>query len=242
MVHKSTHHFDLVNFWLGSTPQTVFGMGDLRFYGKENAENRSGTPTFTRCSECKENKICKFAIDITKNENHVGLYKSAEHIDGYYRDQCVFGDGISIEDTMGVMVRYKNKAIMSYSLNTYLPWEGFNVVINGDKGRVELSVREKVYINGAGNSEEEGAAEYKKMTLYKMFEAPVEIEIEEGVGGHGGGDTVMLNDIFGVPVEDPYKRAASHVDGAMSILTGIAANQSFKTGLPVQIDTLVDFN
>ncbi|MBN9332048.1 Gfo/Idh/MocA family oxidoreductase, partial [Devosia sp.] len=40
MVHKSTHHFDLVNFWLGSQPDTVFAMGDLKFYGRANAEER----------------------------------------------------------------------------------------------------------------------------------------------------------------------------------------------------------
>ena len=28
----------------------------------------------------------------------------AEKEDGYFRDQSVFGDGINIEDTMGVMV------------------------------------------------------------------------------------------------------------------------------------------
>ena len=51
----------------------------------------------------------------------------------------------------------------------------------------------------------------------------------------------MLEDIFGEPPEDRFKRAASHVDGAMSILTGIAANKSFGTGMPVDVDTLVKF-
>ena len=32
---------------------------------------------------------------------------------------------------------------------------------------------------------------------------------------------------------------ANHRDGAMSILTGIAANKSFATGLPVDVRTLV---
>ena len=63
------------------------------------------------------------------------MYLDAEKEDGYYRDQSVFGDGISIEDTMGVMVRYRNNAIMTYSLNAYLPWEGFRVAFNGSKGR-----------------------------------------------------------------------------------------------------------
>ena len=43
LVHKSTHHFDLVNWWLASSPKTVFAMGGLRFYGRENAEGRGVT-------------------------------------------------------------------------------------------------------------------------------------------------------------------------------------------------------
>ena len=35
MVHKATHHFDLVNWWLASKPVTVMAMGDLDFYGIE---------------------------------------------------------------------------------------------------------------------------------------------------------------------------------------------------------------
>ena len=31
LVHKSTHHFDLVNWWIDSYPETVFAMGDLKF-------------------------------------------------------------------------------------------------------------------------------------------------------------------------------------------------------------------
>lgn len=44
----SSHHFDLVNFWLGSEPQTVFALGDLQFYGRENAENRGVTKFYHR--------------------------------------------------------------------------------------------------------------------------------------------------------------------------------------------------
>ena len=40
MVHKATHHFDLVNWWIDSHPVEVSAMGDLDFYGRENAEER----------------------------------------------------------------------------------------------------------------------------------------------------------------------------------------------------------
>lgn len=167
------------------------------------------------------------------------IYLDAEKDDGYIRDQSVFSDGISIEDTMGVMVKYKSKAIMTYSLNAYMPWEGFRVVFNGSKGRIQVAIVEKSYVNAGGDPSLEGAVEKKTITVFPMFEEPYDVKIEEGAGGHGGGDPILLNDIFGIPVEDKFKRAASHVDGVMSILTGIAANKSIATGLPIYIDSLI---
>jgi predicted dehydrogenase len=142
MVHKSTHHFDLVNFWLGSQPDTVFAMGDLKFYGRANAEERGVFTPYTRTTGVEAARDDHFAIDLTSSPAQKGLYWDAEKEDGYQRDQNVFGDGISIEDTMNVMVRYRNKAVMTYSLHAYAPWEGFNVAINGTGGRLELMVRE----------------------------------------------------------------------------------------------------
>ena len=51
----------------------------------------------------------------------------------------------------------------------------------------------------------------------------------------------MLNDIFGDPAPDPFKRAATHIDGAYSILTGIAANKSIASGMPVRVKDLINF-
>jgi predicted dehydrogenase len=241
LVHKSTHHFDLVNFWLGTQPKTVFAMGDLMFYGKENAEKRGETEFYTRAHGSEAAKNDPFALHMEENETLKALYLDAEKEDGYIRDQSVFGDGINIEDTMGVMVRYKNNSILTYSLNAYMPWEGFRIAFNGTKGRIQVSIAEKTYVNAGGSSATEGAVEKKNITVFPIFGEPYEVPLIEGEGGHGGGDPVLLNDIFGVPDPDRFNRAASHVDGAMSILTGIAANKSISTGLPVQIDGLVKF-
>lgn len=241
LVHKSTHHFDLVNFWLGTQPQTVYAQGSLMFYGKENAEKRGVTEFYSRARGSHAAKNDPFALDLEKSEYLRGMYAEAEHEDGYYRDQSVFGDGISIEDTMGLLVRYKNKAILTYSLNCYMPWEGYQVNFNGSKGRIEVKIVEKSYVNSGGKKEDEGALQMKSIKVIPMFGEAYDAEIEDGVGGHGGGDPILLNDIFGVPEEDPFKRAASHVDGAMSILTGIAGNISMRTGMPVNVDGLVKF-
>ncbi|MCQ6561080.1 Gfo/Idh/MocA family protein [Paenibacillus mendelii] len=242
LVHKSTHHFDLVNFWIGSEPDTVFSMGDLLFYGKENAEQRGVTKFYERATGNPNAKDDPFALHLDSNEQLKALYLDAEKEDGYRRDQSVFGDGISIEDTMGVMVRYKNNAILTYSLNAYMPWEGYRIAFNGTKGRLEMSIVETSYVNSGGDKALEGALKGKTMTVFPMFEAPYKVDVEEGIGGHGGGDPVLLNDIFGTPVEDRYKRAANHMDGARSILTGIAANRSIRTGQPVKVEDLVKFH
>lgn len=216
-------------------------MGSLNFYGRNNAERRGIKDFYYRCHGSEIAKQDPFYLDMEASESMRNLYLNAEHEDGYIRDKSVFSEEISIEDTMGVMVRYKNNAIMTYSLNSYIPKEGFRVVFNGSKGRMELDVLEQSYVNAGGDKAKEGATKYKKITVIPMFSEAYDVPIEEAVGGHGGGDPILLNDIFGVPKEDKFHRAANQVDGAMSILTGVAANKSIASGLPVQIDDLVKF-
>ena len=241
LVHKSTHHFDLVNFWLNSQPKTVFAFGDLNFYGQANAEARGVEDFYYRCLDNEFAKNDPFAIDLNSNEELRELYLNAEADSGYIRDRSVFSDDISIEDTMGVTVKYKNGTILTYSLNAYMPWEGFNIAINGSRGRIEVKVVEMSYINAGGKKEDEGALLVKEVVVHPMFRAPYAVEIKEKAGGHGGGDPELLNDIFGTPHEDEFKRSATHIDGAMSILTGIAANKSIAKGMPVNIKDLIEF-
>lgn len=240
MVHKSTHHFDLVNWWLDSEPRTVFGLGSLAFYGKINGQRMGNYHPYFRSTGSPAAKGDPFALDLKKDPSLRGLYFDPEKEDGYLRDQNVFGDGISIEDTMNLVVGYKNGAQLSYSLTAYSPWEGFRIAFNGTKGRIELDEMEQSYI-AAGNSHiGDGLSKSQRLLVFPHWEKPWEVEIPKGVGGHGGGDIVMLEDLFGTRKKDPLNRAAGHRDGALSILTGVAANRSFATGLPVAIDSLLD--
>ncbi len=244
MVHKATHHFDLVNFWLGTEPETVFAMGDLNFYGRHNAEKRGVKNFYYRCHGSEAAKGDHYAIDMDNNPVLKAMYLDAEADSGYIRDRSVFGDDISIEDTMAVMVRYKNNVMMTYSLNSYLPWEGFRVVFNGSKGRIEYDAVEKPYINAGGDKKQEGATRSYQIKVYPLESGePYTVPIVQVEGGHGGGDPVMLEDLFHPGAqEDPFHRAADHVDGIKSILTGVAANKSMASGMPVQVSTLVHFD
>jgi predicted dehydrogenase len=250
MVHKATHHFDLVNWWIDSFPETVFAMGDLRFYGKENAEKRGVKEFYYRSSGSKVAAKDPFALKITKNDTRLkGLYFDVEKEDNYLRDLSVFSDGITIEDNMGVMVKYQNKAVMTYALNAHSPWEGYRVCFNGTKGRLEFNVVEKSYVSGAsedfnqpGMRELEGdKSEIVPEIIFQAhWKKPKVITYEQGdKGGHGGGDVRLLDHLFLGVKDDPLGHAAGYVDGAKSILIGIAANKSMQTGLPVEVKTLV---
>ena len=101
-VHKASHHFDLVNWWLGADPVEVTALGGLRVYG------RNGPFRSTNCRACPHQKECRFYYDITTNPTRMKLYVGAEKADGYYRDGCVFREDIDIYDTMSAVVKYSN--------------------------------------------------------------------------------------------------------------------------------------
>lgn len=241
LVHKATHHFDLVNWWIGSYPTHVFAMGALNFYGRQNATARGETYPYTRYTGSPEAQQDPFALFLTSQAALKGLYLEAEAETGYIRDRNVFGEPITIEDTMAVTVRYQNGAILSYCLVAYCPWEGLRVAITGTKGRIELDIEESItHLLGDGEaSASKGPFKQARIRLFPMFQQGHELPVEVGEGGHGGADPVMLEQIFSpAPPPDPYHRAASHVDGAASVLVGIAANQAMKTGQMVCIDDL----
>lgn len=240
LVHKSTHHFDLVNFWLGSDPVMVAAMGELNFYGRHNAERRGVTKFYDRSHGHVTPQEDPFAIDMENNPTLKGLYLDAEEDSGYIRDRSVFADDISIEDTMGVLVKYKNNAILTYSLNSYLPWEGYQIAFNGSKGRIEYKAVEKTYINAGGDMEDEGRMLERMIKIFPLWDEPYEVEFEIKEGGHGGGDPLLLQDLFGEPLNMRVKHKATHIDGAKSVLIGVAANKSIASNQFVKINDLVN--
>jgi predicted dehydrogenase len=241
LVHKATHHFDLVNWWVDAYPTQVFAMGNLSFYGRENANGRGEQYSYTRYTGIPEAQNDPFALLLTSKAALKALYLDAEAETGYIRDRNVFGEPITIEDTMAVTVRYHNGVILSYSLVAYAPWEGLRVAITGTKGRIEMDIEETVsHLLGDGQaSASKGPFKQARMRVFPMFGRPYELDVPVGDGGHGGADPVMLEQIFSPqPPPDPYHRAASHIEGAASVLVGIAANQAMQTGQMVCIEDL----
>ncbi|MEV4164666.1 Gfo/Idh/MocA family protein [Nonomuraea dietziae] len=239
LVHKSTHHFDLVNWWLAAAARSVYAQGELRFYGAQNAKARGLTARPERAHGAPELGSDPFLLDLSADPRLKRLYLDAEHEDGYLRDRDVFSEGITIEDNMAVLVRYDSGAMLTYSLNAHAPHEGYRVVFNGTGGRIELEVCERSWtpahaaIDPSASSKEHAAGSWERLTLHRHWQQPGEIPIEQGEGGHGGGDRLLLNDLFRGAGDDPLARQAGYVDGIRSVLVGAAANESIRSGRAV---------
>ena len=238
MIHKATHHFDLVNWWLGSDPETVMAYGKREFYTPKMAQRLGLQSHHERCLTCPEKDKCSFYLDIGADKNFKELYLDNEKYDGYYRDRCVWRPDISIEDTMNVIVKYKTGATLSYSLNAMNAWEGYTVAFNGTKGRIEHSIVEGGAVS-AGATNYQADQDRERIRVIPLRGKPEDLEVWTGKGGHGGGDNVMLTEVFGKAEEDKYKRAADERAGLYSCLIGASANRSFVTGGAVKVSELV---
>jgi predicted dehydrogenase len=222
-VHKATHHFDLVNWWLDDRPAAVLAAGRLAFYGP--AREAHGT----RCLTCDHRGTCEFAWDLRADDDLRRLYLDAESADGYHRDGCVFDPEIDIYDTMSAIVRYSGGAQMTYSLAAYAAYEGMRVAFNGELGRLEL------------DRIESRPAEADEILLYRFLTtAPASVvRVPRTEEGHGGADERLQDELFRGASADPSGRAADQTDGAYSVLTGVAANASVLTGAWVSIEGLL---
>ena len=244
LVHKATHHFDLVNWWIDSYPRQVFALGDLLFYGAANADARGEHYPYARYTGEEAARDDPFALRLDEKEAYAGLYLAAESETGYIRDRNVFGAPITSEDTMTLTARYANGVLLSYCLVAYAPWEGLRIAITGAKGRLEMDVTETVAHlkpDSAAAAASKGAFKQTAIRLFPMFGEPRELDVPVAEGGHGGADPLMLEALFSPnPPPDPLKRAATYVDGAASVLVGIAANMSIESGEMVDVGELFE--
>ena len=223
-VHKATHHFDLVNWWLGAEPVEVVAHGDLKRYG------RNGAVRHDRCRSCPAKDTCEFYWDMTADPRLMRLYADCESVDGYHRDGCVFREDVDIYDTMSALVTYGNGVQVTYSLNAFMPFEGYRVAFNGERGRLEVRDYERQPWTPETETE---------IDLTRNFGRRERITLAQAAGGHAGGDDGLREVIFRNAAVPEYMRLPDSRAGALSCLTGIAARHSVEEGRPFRIDELV---
>jgi len=251
LIHKASHHFDLVNWWIADSPVRVFASGGLRFYGADNAARRGLGPRPERGTTDSPLHDA-FSLDLRRDPALKGLYLDREGHDGYLRDRDVFDAGITIEDNLSLVVDYARGASMSYSLNAHAPWEGYTVAVNGTRGRAELAVVERgaVMFDEAGRVVVDPSARpdlvvddgarpmSERLVVQRHWEPAEEVAIPAGDGGHGGGDALLLREVLVGGEPAPLARAAGWHAGVRAVVVGLAGNVSLETGAAVRVADL----
>lgn len=248
LVHKSGHHFDLVNWWLDAAPVQAFAKGKLAFYG-DNGKATGHDRGYERAAGSASAVGDPFALHMAENPRLKELYLDAEGEDGYIRDRNVFAPGVTIYDDMMALVDYDSGVTLSYRLTAYSPWEGYRVHFNGTQGRLELLVVENDHVNpdlkgpngasihGTHAAPEEG---WYELTLHPFWAKPTKIDVGEYQRqGHGGGDQRMLAVLFD-GATDPHDRSATARDGVNALAAGLASNESIATGQAVAVADLIE--
>jgi predicted dehydrogenase len=222
-VHKATHHFDLLSWYLEADPARVFARGELRHYGAR------GPFRGVRCRGCPHTAICDFHIDIGKDPWLDALYEAPSTVDGYFRDACVFRADIDIPDTMSAVIQHASGVQTSYSLNTFMPIEGHHLALNGTRGRIEIRQYER---------QPWEKPDHDEIWLMRNFGAVERIIVPHQPGGHFGGDPILHRTLFQPGALDPLGQRAGSRAGAMSVLCGIAAVESMRQNRLVTIAEL----
>ena len=212
MVHKATHHFDIVNWILEDDPVSVSAVGGRLFYGNDDR------PHGERCCTCEYKDSCECYEDFYNDPLIKGLYFDNEKYDGYVRDHCVFKNDTNIYDYMSVSVKYAKGAILSYSLNLFAQQEGFTLNITGTTGRLCATFYPD-------------ESDFYKIVIKRADNASETYSFAKEGGKHAGGDERLLSMLFSEKkTDDPLGQCSTSYDGIKSAMIGIAANKSIKEG------------
>ena len=232
-IHKASHHFDLVNWWIDGIPEYVHAFGALNHYGPDGEFNPS-RQNGRHCNECPEFFDCAYKTRwATRNsaevppEDHMSSYLAkVKRFTSYRPDMCIFDQEIDIHDTYVVNVKYRNGALLNYSANFSTPYEGYRLAINGTRGRLET-----MQYGGAGGCPLPDLNEGMQFIDYfPIFEGRERIHVPETDGGHGGGDPLIREDIFlGENPKRKFDILAYSVDGLRAIAIGDAVWDSIKS-------------
>lgn len=236
LVHKASHHFDQLNWWLGDVPERVYAEGGLRYYGPTRVERG------VRCRTCAYYGECPFYLSLDNNQDLRALYLQAEAADGYWRDRCVFSNDIDIEDTLALVIRYRGGAVVSYALCAYAPYEGQRIGFNGTLGRIEVDLVDRYHGPDADGVLREYALLVEPVIrVSPLFGHPFTVSVEQRTDeGHGGADARIRHHLFRPESDDPLGQRADARAGALSALVGIAGNRSLATGEAVRIAQLLE--
>jgi predicted dehydrogenase len=222
---KSCHDLDILRWLVGKPCTHIVGMGDLKWFKKENAPEGSTA----RCFDCKVEKECPYsALKIYKPEggwNYVfdlpdDKTKHAEAITNYLKTtnygRCVYRMDNDQCDHYVTSMQFEGGVTASFSMEAFTSYAGRRTRILGAMGDIVGDMTTFTHTDfRTGKSTEYNAT---------MF--------EEGIyakHGHGGGDFGLARDwVQAIAQNNPNLLTSTLAASIESHVMGFAAEKSRK--------------
>ncbi|WP_198042817.1 MULTISPECIES: Gfo/Idh/MocA family oxidoreductase [Actinoalloteichus] len=234
-VHKSTHHLDLVSWWLDDTPEQVFALGGRNYYGPdsphrprdaegqpyEGAQLRAHDPYY-------QAQLGSGAFHADAESDRLGLFGLGyAHQYPAGRDLYLYDEEIDIEDTYSALLAYRRGASLAYTIDFSSPWEGYRLVVNGTHGQLETTTGRL-----PGGEPLPGSS---VITHRPLFGPPSTIDVDTVSGGHEGADPLLRHDVFVGPTRESVELGlvASAEEGASAVAAGEAVWRSIAERRPI---------
>ena len=246
IMQKCCHDLDLLQYYADSKCKTVYSVGELSFFKKENQPEGAAD----RCADCKYINDCVYSAErlyVAKRRKDFDWVEDKPDVNEDVRQQgwpfnvvdlsrpiteesirkayqnsqygrCVFACDNNVVDNQTVVMQFENgiKAHLTMTAFTALP--GRKITFHGTLGEVEMD-EENDYIR---------VSRYGKGTEFLSIKEVLKDAINEDFG-HGGGDLMLVKDFYKALAGD--EKLGTTLDRSIeSHLMALAAEKSRITG------------
>ena len=209
LLQKGSHDFDIINWIANSSAKKVVAFGSKDFFGGDK-------PNDLVCQECEERNTCTESIRESRTQWKRYDGKSTEVFYNIWRNQCAFRKEVDVLDNHHVMVEYENGVKVSYTENHYTPDDNREYIFIGTKGKLKLDDAKNTITVQIRNS----MHDRREQIVYSNLQSS---------GGHGGGDTNILDD-FANGMSTGKQPNAGGETGLEAITLGLLAHKSINEG------------
>lgn len=208
---KSSHHFDVMQWFAGERATHVSGMGGRNIYLP-----RTEHPGF--CHLCDEE--CEFRYSgVSRSQDHVAIeFESAINSEDvrYSYDRCVFDPETDIIDHAIVNVSYDNdvKAQLFLDVAGFRSEDQETLEVVGNRGKLQL---------------ERHSAKLKVFRDYGRDIEEIDCKDENHASTHFGADVFLIRQIANMACGKMDNPPAGPLEGTMSTVTALLAQKSCRT-------------
>ena len=209
VLQKGSHTIDLLNGFMGGNPRQVFAMGGLDVFGRLYSPDK-------RCRDCGERDTCAYVIR-EKTRSYPEFYDAQVPLD----DHCVYGKDVDVDDNTLIAIQYDNGKRGFYTECHFTPEYSREFTLIGDKGKMQ------------GHFED---GRFSIRVSYRHSDHVDEYHPTVSGGGHGGGETGLMDD-FVRCCQENQTPLSDGVAGRNATAVAVAAEESIESGQAVEIST-----